>query len=72
MLSFNKNNQKLLLDLNHNMLKALPVSSLIFVDLGYVTHEILCHLIAKVDDSNLPMALKLMNLIKPGKTKFYF
>ncbi|XP_050528946.1 uncharacterized protein LOC126898698 [Daktulosphaira vitifoliae] len=71
MLSFNKNNQKLLLNLNHNMLKAFPVSSLIFVNLGYVTHEILCHLVTKMDNTNLPMALRLVDIIKPAEKIYY-
>lgn len=65
MLSLHKNNQELLLGLNY-LLKALPVSSLMTAGEGFITYQVVCHLVAKVDEFNLPLALQLLDTINQG------
>lgn len=66
MLSFPSNDPKLLLDLKY-MIKAVPVSSLLNIDDGYISYPVISHLVSLVDDHNLPMALYLLNIANPGK-----
>ncbi|XP_050441383.1 uncharacterized protein LOC126846182 isoform X2 [Adelges cooleyi] len=70
MLSLHKNNQELLLGLNY-LLKALPVSSLMTAGEGFITYQVVCHLVAKVDEFNLPLALQLLDTINQDKNIVY-
>lgn len=65
MLSFQKNDPKLLLGLKY-MTKAVPVSSLMNIDIGSINYLVLSHLVSLVNDNNLPMALHLINITNPG------
>jgi len=71
MLSFPLNDPKLLLDLKY-MIKAVPVSGLLYIDTGNINYPVISHLVSLVDDHNLPMALYLLNITNPGKYYFYY
>lgn len=71
MLSFQKNDPKLLLGLKY-MLKALPVSSLLNFNTGNMHYQLASHLVSSIDDRNLPMALHLLNVTNPGKFHLLF
>lgn len=71
MLSFHKNDSKLLLGLKY-MIKAFPVSSLLNFNTGNMHYQLASHLVSSIDDHNLPMALHLLNLTNPGKYYLIF
>ncbi|KAF0770310.1 Uncharacterized protein FWK35_00000802 [Aphis craccivora] len=65
-LSFSSNDPKLLLDLKY-MIKAVPVSSLLYINNGNINYPLMSHLVSLIDDHNLPMAFYLMNITNPVK-----
>lgn len=66
MFSFPSDDPKLLLDLKY-MIKAVPVSSLLYIDIGNLNYPVISHMVSLVNDHNLPMALYLINITNPGK-----
>lgn len=70
MLSLHNNDPKLLLGLKY-MIRAVPVSSLLNIDIGNINYKIASHLVSLVNDHNLPMALHLLSIINPGKYYSY-
>lgn len=65
-LSFPSNDPKLLLDLKY-MIKAVPVSSLLYINNGNLNYPLMSHLVSLIDDHNLPMAFYLLNITNPVK-----
>lgn len=49
------------------MIKAVPVSSLLYINNGNINYPLMSHLVSLIDDHNLPMAFYLMNITNPGK-----
>ncbi|VVC44291.1 Hypothetical protein CINCED_3A001515 [Cinara cedri] len=70
MFSFHKNDPKLLLGLKY-FIKAIPVSSFLNVDIGYINHQVLSHLVSSVNDHNLPMAFHIFNITNPVKRTYF-
>lgn len=69
-LSFHKNDLKILLNLKY-MIKAISVSSLLNINTGSITYQVASHLVSLVNNHNLPMALHLLNITNPGKYHNY-
>lgn len=65
MFSFHKNDPKLLLGLKY-IIKAIPVSSFLNVDVGYINYEAISRLVSSVSNRNLPMAFHIFNITNPG------
>lgn len=67
MLSFHKNDQKLILALKY-ILKAVPVSSLLNIEVSRnITYQVGSHLVSSINGHNLPLTLHLLNIINPGE-----
>lgn len=70
MLSFHKNDPKLLLGLKY-IIKAFPVSSFLNIDFGYINYQVMSRMVSLINDHNLPMALHIFNITNPG-IYYYF
>uniref|UniRef100_A0A2S2NSI1 Otoancorin n=1 Tax=Schizaphis graminum TaxID=13262 RepID=A0A2S2NSI1_SCHGA len=66
-LSFPSNDPKLLLDLKYMINKAVPVSSLLYINNGNINYPLMSHLVSLIDDHNMPMAFYLLNITNPVK-----
>lgn len=71
-MSFPSNDPKLLLDLKYMINKAVPVSSLLYINNGNINYPLMSHLVSLIDNHNLPMAFYLLNITNPGKYIYIF
>lgn len=65
MLSFHKNVSKLLSGLKY-ITKAIPVSSFLNIDIGFINYQVVSHMVSRVNDHNLPMAFHIFNITNPS------